>query len=59
MSEGVAIEMGHSNLSTTQQYLNILPDMVADDFPSVKQYLKRNEPKICNMGTHPTIGASS
>ena len=49
--QGVAIEMGHSNLSTTQKYLNIPPDMVADDFPSVKQYLKLNEPKMGNKVT--------
>jgi len=49
--QGVAIEMGHSNLSTTQEYLNIPPDMVADDFPSVKQYLKLNEPKMGNKVT--------
>ena len=56
--QGVAIEMGHSNLSTTQKYLNIPPDMVADDFPSVKKYIRLNEPKIGTMGTN-TMGTAA
>ena len=49
--QGVAVEMGHSNLSTTQEYLNIPPDMVAEAFPSVEQHLKLNEPKMDIRGT--------
>jgi len=57
--QGVAIEMGHSNLSTTQEYLNIPPDMVADEFPSVKQYLKLNEPKMGTMVTNSMVTPTS
>ena len=49
--QGVAVEMGHSNLPTTQEYLNIPPNMVADAFPSVEQHLTLNEPKIDIRGT--------
>jgi len=56
--QGVAIEMGHSNLSTTQKYLNIPPDMVADDFPSIKKHLTLNESKIGTMGTN-TMGTAA
>ena len=49
--QGVAVEMGHSNLSTTQEYLNIPPNMVADAFSSVEQHLTLNEPKIDIRGT--------
>ena len=41
--QGVAIEMGHSNLSTTQKYLNIPPDMVAGDFPSLRAYIEERQ----------------
>ena len=41
----VAREMGHSNVTTTQLYLEFPEQRRLDDFPSLKKYIERAENK--------------
>ena len=51
----VAREMGHSNVTTTQLYLEFPEQRRLDDFPSLKEYIEKAE----NMAVLPNRGYDS